>query len=447
MNGSFSSPVGRNNTVHRGRSTALQLLATGLSLIAFATPPAVAQSPPSANSPASPRRAEPLPERGEGMPIFDRIMRETLEKFGIPGASLAVVKNGRLVVARGYGWANVAQHQPVTPRTLFSLASVSKPVSAIAVLQLVEQGRLSLDDRVYDVLGRPEPLPDMQIVPRAREITVRQILNHSAGWLRKSDPLTKYKRIAAELNQPLPIPADLVVRWALCHPLDFQPGTQQSYSNFSYQLCRSVCESVTGEPFERYVRQQILRPLDITDMQLEPIRPAYAPGEAHRYRTHDFKDFGGGRKSIGPPGGSWLASSVDMARFLAAIDGSRGRPLLNQAMIEQMLAPAPPPLQPRKNGSHFGLGWDSVLRTPAGVRYGKNGGVAGISTYVEHDPIGVDWVLLMNGATKKKGPKALGHAMTEIRRALHQVEHWPDRDLFEQFLPAKNNRDPRPLGD
>ena len=122
----------------------------------------------------------------------------------------------------------------------------------------------------------------------------------------------------------MPIPTDLIVRWALCHPLDFQPGTQQSYSNFSYQLCRSVCESVTGEPFEQYVRQEILLPLGITDMQLEPIGPAYVPGEAHRYRTHDLKDFGGGRQPVGPPGGSWLASSVDMARFMAAIDGSRG---------------------------------------------------------------------------------------------------------------------------
>ncbi len=78
-----------------------------------------------------------------------------------------------------------------------------------------------------------------------------------------------------------------------------------------------------------------------------------------------------------------------------------------------------------------------MLRTPAGVRYGKNGGVPGISTYVEHDPIGVDWVLLMNGSTSKKGPKALGHAIPEIRRAIQQIEHWPDRDLFERFLPAR----------
>ncbi|HTU27534.1 MAG TPA: serine hydrolase domain-containing protein [Pirellulales bacterium] len=371
--------------------------------------------------------------------MFDRIVRETLEKYHVPGAALAVVKNGQLVVAKGYGWANVAEREPVTPHTLFSLASVSKPISGVAVLRLVEQGRLALDDRVYDVLGRPAPLPGMHIVPRAREITVRQILNHSAGWYRKNDPLAKATKIASELGQPLPVPPELVVRWAFCHPLDFQPGTEQSYSNFSFQLCRSVCESVTGEPFERYVRQQILRPIGISDMQLEPIHPAYVAGEAHRYRARDWKDFGGGRQPVGPPAGSWLASATDMARFMAAVDGSRGQPLLDKAAMHLMFAPPPPPLKPRENGSYFGLGWDSVLHTPEGLRYGKNGGVDGISTYVEHDPVGVDWVLLLNARTpkEKKGPTALDHAIKGIRQAIHNVERWPDRDLFNQLMPPK----------
>ncbi len=235
---------------------------------------------------------------------------------------------------------------------------------------------------------------------------------------------------------PTPVPREAIVRYAFSHPLDFQPGTQESYSNFSYQICRHVCESVTGEPFEHYVQSGILAPLGIVDMQLEPIGPVYVRGEAHRYRTGDWKDFGGGRKPISPPGGSWLASSVDMARFMAAIDGSRGGPLLDRALMKQMLAPQPPPLKMRPNGSHFGLGWDTVLRTAEGVRYSKNGGVAGISTYVEHDPIGVDWVLLMNGSSEKKGPKALGHVIPEIRRAILNVEHWPERDLFELYFPA-----------
>ncbi len=187
-----------------------------------------------------------------------------------------MVKDGRLVVAKGYGWANVATQEPVTPRTLFSLASVSKPIGAIAILRLVDQGRLRLDDRVYDVLGRPAPLGGSEIVPRARQITIRDILNHSAGWLRPHDPLAHMNAIARELNLSKPVPSDAIVRYAFSHPLDFTPGSQQSYSNFSYQILRHVCQSVTKQTFESYVRQEVLLPLGITDMRLEQIGPGYA---------------------------------------------------------------------------------------------------------------------------------------------------------------------------
>ncbi len=106
-----------------------------------------------------------------------------------------------------------------------------------------------------------------------------------------------------------------------------------------------------------------------------------------------------------------------------------------------MLAPPPPPLQPRPDGSHFGLGWDTVLRTAAGVRYSKNGGVPGISTFVEHDPSGVDWVLLMNGTSgQKKGPKPLGHILPKMRQAIHGVEHWPQPRSVRPILQRQRVR-------
>ena len=87
---------------------------------------------------------------------------------------------------------------------------------------------------------------------------------------------------------------------------------------------------------------------------------------------------------------------------------------------------------PRTPPRRSGLGLTTVLPTPAGPRYGKNGGVAGISTFVEHDPGGVDWVLLFNGSGPKKGPDALAQAIPQIRQAVHDAQQWPKRDLFEQ---------------
>jgi hypothetical protein len=102
-----------------------------------------------------------------------------------------------------------------------------------------------------------------------------------------------------------------------------------------------------------------------------------------------------------------------------------------------MLAAPAPPLKPRGNGSHFGLGWDVVLAEGGGFRYSKNGGVPGIHTYVEHLPSGVDWVVLLNGGDHRPGqPSALGYCTQRIRRVIQRTTSWPHRDLFEHPRPA-----------
>ena len=165
-------------------------------------------------------------------------MRETLKKFGVPGGALAVAKDGKLVVAKGYGWANVAAHQPVTMESLFCLASVSKAMTSVAVLCLVQEGKLSLDDRVYPLLGQPQPLDGFQLDPRVKDITVRQLLLHAAGFdPRKGGEYVRMaKKIAKQTGHKLPVSDDLVIRYALSRPLAYQPGTEEHYSNFGFFL-------------------------------------------------------------------------------------------------------------------------------------------------------------------------------------------------------------------
>ena len=111
------------------------------------------------------------PEVGEGVESLDKAMRRTLKEYGIPGGALCVAVNGKLVVAKGYGWANVAARRPVAPQTPFCLASVSKALTAVAMLYLVQDGKLSLDDRVYPLLGSPLPLDGFQLDARIKQIT------------------------------------------------------------------------------------------------------------------------------------------------------------------------------------------------------------------------------------------------------------------------------------
>ncbi|HEY8021713.1 MAG TPA: serine hydrolase domain-containing protein, partial [Thermoanaerobaculia bacterium] len=125
-----------------------------------------------------------MPSTGKAVPelaSYDRIVPALLAKWGVPGAAVAVVKDGRLVLARGYGWADRQERRPVEPDSLFRIASLSKSLTSAAILGLVEEGRLRLDDRAFDLLGLA-PRPGARANPDLRRITLRNLLQHSGGW-------------------------------------------------------------------------------------------------------------------------------------------------------------------------------------------------------------------------------------------------------------------------
>ena len=200
--------------------------------------PTASKPPPAAN-----RRPAPV---GQGMPVFDDIMIEALKARGIPGGALAIAKDGKLLVARGYGLANAQTREPVTLETLFSTASVTKTITAAAVLHLVDQGKLSLDDPVYPLLGKPRPLGRPTVDSQVEKITVRQLLLHAGGWNTKyhSDVLRQTQKISRAAAEKLPLSANTVLRYGLSQPLDFTPGTESHFSNFGYFLAKMAVEAL-----------------------------------------------------------------------------------------------------------------------------------------------------------------------------------------------------------
>ena len=327
-------------------------------------------SPRSAGGRKTAPAAKPAPPAvGQGMPVFDDIMTESLKARGIPGGALAIAKDGRLRVARGYGLANVRTGQLVRQDTLFSTGTVTKTITAVALLRLVDQGKLSLDDPVYPLLGKPHLPGQAAVDARVEKITVRHLLLHAGGWNTEyhRDELRLAKKIARASGEKLPISAETMVRYGLSQPLDFPPGTESHYSNFGYFLVKVVVERCDRQPYETFVRQQVLKPMGIREMHLEQLAPTYAQGEASRYAA-DGRELPGGREPIAAPAGNWLVSAVNLARFLTAVSGARGQPFLSSVARQQMLALPPPPLAPRRSGSHLGLGWDSVSEGPGGNR-------------------------------------------------------------------------------
>jgi N-acyl-D-amino-acid deacylase len=374
---------------------------------------------------------------GPGLEPLDEAVQKIMTRHGIPGAALAVAKDGKLVYARGFGWADLTAALGVQPLTRFGLASLSKPLTALAILWLIEHGMLGLDDRAFDILRFIQPPPGARVDPNLKKITVRQLLNHSGGWDRNKsgDPTSFEPQIARSLGVPMHITDEQFISFMMGVRLDFEPGTKMEYSNVGYIILGRIIEKVSGQPYEQFVHEKVLTPAGVKGAFISQGRRPYRDGEARRYLA--------GTSVLLPPldlpmvdaCGAWTASAVDMVRVLSALDGSRGQPLLKGPTYRQMLAPPPPPLRPRADGSYNGLGWPSVTFSPRGYSYLHDGSFQGMRTFLKHTQSGINWVLLFNVQMHGDAVdvQIMRQSVEEIHQNIENLGKCPDIDLFPEF--------------
>src|ERR1043166_9468203 len=202
---------------------------------------------------------------------FDTEMERFMSTRRVPGGALSVVKDGRLVYLRGYGWADHERKEKVKPESLFRIASISKPFTAVAVLKLVEAGRLDLNEPVIELLGIEPVLRERKKMDdRLKKITVRHFLHHTGGWDSNvsGDPMFRSIEIAHATGVPPPAHQKEIIGYMLGQPLDFEPGTRYAYSNFGYCLLGRVIEKLGRMPYESFVRREVLEPMGIHRMRL-----------------------------------------------------------------------------------------------------------------------------------------------------------------------------------
>lgn len=388
-----------------------------------------------------PVTGKPVPE----LASFDRMVLGLMEKWQIPGGSVAVVKDGRLVLAHGYGWADREGREPVQPGSLFRIASLSKSLTSATILKLVEEGRLRLDDKAFEILGL-QPRPGATMNPELRKITIRHLLQHSGGWDRGQsfDPMFKSREIAATMGVPPPADAVTIIRYMLEKPLQFNPGTKYAYSNFGYCVLGRIIEKVTGERYEDAVRERILRPAGVASMRLGRTRLAdRAPGEV-RYYGFPGSGLGASVFPFGPAKvpwpygafyieamdshGGWIASATDLARFIASLDGQPGhRRILSAGSVAQMIARPAPPLWVGTD-NWYGMGW-SVRTAQGGTNWWHTGSLDGTTTLMVRAGIGVTWVVLFNSRPKDSDGLS-GELDSGMWQAEQAVTRWPAQDLF-----------------
>jgi CubicO group peptidase (beta-lactamase class C family) len=256
----------------------------------------------------------------------EKIMGDELVRFGIPGAVVIAVKDGRVLFSEGFGFADLAGHIPMNPdATLVNVASITKLFWGIGVMQLVEQGKLDLDRDVSEYLDFRIPTP-----PGGVPVTLRRLLTHRAGFAEQ----------AKNMGYEGAAPAPPVHSFADRLPIRIYPeGDVPAYSNYGAELSASIVERITGEPFERYGAEHILAPLGMLHSSFDdPLPASLAPLMARAYRNVDPPD----AVEEHFPMHLLVASAADMGRFmLALLDGGRmdGGKILEPETLAQMIAP------------------------------------------------------------------------------------------------------------
>src|SRR5690242_6664920 len=182
---------------------------------------------------------------------IDKLATDSLTQSGVPSASIAVVRDGKIVYLKAYGAARLEPKTPATPNMRYSIGSISKQFTAAAMLLLQEEGKLSLDDKVAKFI------PDLT---RANEVTIRQLLSHTSGY----QDYWPQDYVMPMMLQPVTT-AKILDMWAR-KPLDFDPGTKWQYSNTNYVIAGVIIEKVSGKPLLQFLKEKVFAPLGMTSV-------------------------------------------------------------------------------------------------------------------------------------------------------------------------------------
>lgn len=296
----------------------------------------------------------------------DACVAAAMAKHHIPGVSVAVMKDGKRVLAKGYGLADVELNVPATEETVYQLASVTKTFTASAVMMLAKDGKLGLDDKVAD---RVKNLPDAW-----KDVTVRHLLNHTSG-IKSYTSVDGFEKQMRKDFAPREI-LEMVAK----EPLVFPPGDRWEYSNTGYFLLGLVIEEAAGKPYGEVLTERIFRPLGMSRTRVNDLR-AIIPGRAKGYGRDGDSLTNGEYVSPTQPfsAGALVSTVADLAKWDAAL--TAGSPL-DHATLDQMWTPA------KLNGggeAEYGLGWQ-VTKIEGHRSVAHGGGIPGFSTQITRFP-------------------------------------------------------------
>lgn len=335
-------------------------------------------------------------------PMDDHITR-LMAGWNIRGAQIAVMRNDSLLYAKGYGYADKEAGRRMEANSSMRIASASKLITAAAIMKLIEQGKLSLDSRLFGPSGVLNDTIFTNAIAdhRVDSLTVDHLLLHKGGFSgRLGDPMFTTKDIIAAHDLKKAPTAEELVRIVLGRRMACTPGAWKKYSNFGYMLLSLVIERVSGKSYWDFVEDELFAPAGVGTFH--SATNYYAdrhPGEVRYYGPDDepVEEFNGSGRMVarvyggndirGLMGaGGWIASAAGLARFVAAIDGEPG--------VKDVISPASVALLTEWNEEEkMCRGWNDV---PAEGNWIRTGTLSSTHTLIERFPDGECWIIITN---------------------------------------------------
>jgi CubicO group peptidase (beta-lactamase class C family) len=397
------------STLSRRQALTRIALAAGTASFASLTSPFSALLDAAAQ-PQGPRAD--LPTGQENAAIF-RLGRAFMEQFFAPALSVSIVRDSKFVYEHAWGMADTKQHEEASNTSLFRIASVTKPITSVAIFTLLEQGKLNLNDKVFGpgaILGFDYGKDFRQYVT---DVTVDHLLTHtSGGWPNdNTDPM--FKNNSWDFQK-------LISNTIATLPLTYQPGTHWAYSNFGYCVLGRVIEKITGQTYENFVQQSVLAPCGITDMRIagNSYRDR-APNEVEYLGQFNENPYNMNVRRMDSHGG-WIATPNDLAKFTAHLGGTSTIPsILKPESIKLMTTPAP--AYPQNSDAKYARGW--MVRNNGAGNWWHAGSLPATTSVMVRTPDGMCWGALTN--TRTQPSDAINTALDQmVWDMVHQVRSW-----------------------
>ncbi len=343
---------------------------------------------------------------------IDKIINDFMGKYSVTGLTFSISNKEKLVYSKGYGIANKVTNEAVTVNSLFRIASVSKPITSIAIMKLVEEKKISLDDKVFgdnSIFGNKYGGKPYRT--GYENITIKQILEHTSGLPTNdgNDPMFDDFNLTHD---------QIIENTVKNRDLYTTPGSKYAYSNFGFCVLGRVIEKVSGQSYESYLQKNIFNPIGITKMQVtgNSINTKKANEVVYYNSQYDPYYFNVARMDSH---GGLVASSIDLVKLISRVDGNNVKPdILNSTSVAQMT---------KYNATTgYSLGWS----VNANNNWWHNGNITGTSSEMVRANNGFSWAIVVNYGCVGCKDNFFNELDGLGWQVIAATKDWPEYDLF-----------------